>query len=137
MNKECETDHLLDNLLVWDKKTILIVDDEALTHKCIEQFLSITNIKVLHAYNGKEAVDMIKDKSDISIILMDISMPEMDGYEATRLIKTIYPKMPIIAQTAYALTNDKVKAIHGGFDCYLTKPIDKNILYNTIAKYLN
>lgn len=136
MTNNKEPENISDLFELWESKTLLIVDDETITHDYIKNIVLFSNIKILHAYNGKEAIELFGKNPQISIIIMDISMPIMDGYEATRIIKTKKPKMPIIAQTAYALSTDKVKSIQGGFDCYLTKPIEKKILIETLAKYM-
>ena len=121
----------------WNKKTILIVEDEIHNHNYIEELLLETNTNILHAWCGKEAVDLVKSHSDISLVLMDIKMPVMDGYEALRLIKQIRPKLVVIAQTAYALSQDKSKALKAGFDSYISKPTSKEDLLDLMARYLN
>jgi CheY-like chemotaxis protein len=68
---------------------------------------------------------------------MDIKMPEMNGYQATKLIKEINPNIPIIAQTAYAMVEDKIKGVSSGCDDYLSKPIKPETLINTLKKYLS
>ena len=121
----------------WDEKTVLIVEDEINSHAYIEELLSKINVKMLHAWDGKEAVEKVKSQSDISLVLMDIKMPIMDGYEATRLIKQFRPKLPVIAQTAYALSSDKVQALKNGFDGYISKPISIETLVESMAVFLN
>ena len=86
------------------------------------------------AKNGKEAVDII-EKESFDIIFMDIKMPILDGYEATKQIKQIKPEIPVIAQTAYAHEEDYNKAIEIGFDGYLTKPIDAKILKGVLKDF--
>jgi len=121
----------------WNEKTILLVEDEVNNHAYIEELLSTTNVNILHAWDGKEAVEQVKNNSDISLVLMDIKMPIMDGYEATRLIKQIKPKLPVIAQTAYALNHDIESSTKKGFDNYISKPIEKNTLLKIINKYIH
>jgi len=87
-----------------------------------------------YAYNGKVAVDMV-NKKGYDLILMDLKMPEMSGYDATRQIKLIFPDIPIIAQTAYATFEDKQMAISAGCDDFIAKPIKKNLLLEMIQKY--
>ena len=120
----------------WDEKTILLVEDEVNNHAFIQEMLAVTNIKILHAWNGREAVENVKKHSEISLIIMDIKMPLMDGYEATRQIKQIRPKIPVIAQTAYALSSDKDLAIKNGCDNYISKPIDRELFMELIDCYL-
>ena len=124
-------------LKIWNKKTLLIVEDEINNTAYIEELLSATGVQIVHACNGSDAVEMVKSNSDISLVLMDIKMPVMDGYEATRLIKKIRPELPVIAQTAYALSHDRAQILQAGFDNYISKPIPQKILIDLIAGYLN
>ena len=94
------------------------------------------NVRILHAWDGKEALEQVKNHTDISLVLMDIKLPIMNGYEATRLIKQINPKLPVIAQTAYALSNDKEQALKAGCDDYLSKPISRDTFMTLLNKYL-
>jgi PAS domain S-box-containing protein len=121
----------------WNKKTILIVEDEIYNHAYIEELLSTTKVKMVHAWDGREAVEQVTKQADISLVLMDIKMPVMDGWEATRLIKQIRPKLPVIAQTAYALGESKSQALEAGFDNYISKPIIKDTFLELIGDYLN
>lgn len=121
----------------WNNKTVLIVEDEIYNHAYIEELLSATNVNMVHAWDGKEAVEQVTKQADISLVLMDIKMPVMDGWEATRLIKEIRPELPVIAQTAYALAEDKTKALQVGFDSYISKPIIKEPFLELIGGYLN
>jgi len=121
----------------WAGKTILIVEDDTSNHTYIEELLSVSKAKTLHAWNGEKAIEMVKDNPDISLILMDIKMPVINGDNATRIIKKTNPKLPIIALTAYALNQDKAKALQAGFDNYISKPIHKEDLLELIAIYLN
>jgi signal transduction histidine kinase len=121
----------------WNEKAILIVEDEINNHAYIEELLSVTNVKMFHAWDGIEAVEHVKKHADISLVLMDIKLPIMDGFEATRLIKQIRPELPVIAQTAYALSHDKAKVLQSGFDSYISKPITKVAFVELIGSYLN
>jgi PAS domain S-box-containing protein len=120
----------------WNEKTILVVEDEANNYAYLEELLSVTNIKILHAWDGRQALEQVKNHSDISLVLMDIKMPIMDGYEATRLIKQIKPKLPVIAQTAYALSHDRKNALEVGCDNYISKPINRDLFMEVINNYL-
>lgn len=121
----------------WDDKTILIAEDEAINYYYINELLSVTNAKTLHAWDGKQAVELVKNHPDISLVLMDLKMPVMDGNEAMRLIKQIEPELTVIAQTAYANSDSRKKAIKGGFDNYITKPIDSILFMEVINSYLS
>jgi CheY-like chemotaxis protein len=91
---------------------------------------------LIHAKNGKEAVDICYDNNEIDIVLMDIKMPVMNGHRATVKIKTKYPDLPVIAQTAYSTESEKQKALNSGCDDFISKPIDKEQLLSMINTYL-
>lgn len=114
------------------KKVILVAEDEEINWFFIEQVLSRYNYKLIRVENGKEAVDICKNNNNIDLVLMDIKMPIMNGYEALEEIRKFNPKLPVIAQTAYALPNDieKMKLV---FDDYITKPINRQLLIEKIA----
>ncbi len=119
-----------------DGKVILVAEDEEKNFQFFEIFLSKLGAKVLHAFSGKEAVDIVNNQAQsIDLIFMDIKMPEMDGYEATRIIKKKFPDMPIIAQTAYAFSDDKAKALEAGCDDYISKPVAKGKLIAMLRNY--
>jgi len=91
---------------------------------------------VLHATNGKNAMDIYANNSSIDLILLDIQLPEMDGYQFAKKIREQYTTIPIIAQTAHALSEDKKKCIDAGCSSYLTKPIHYDLLLGTLREYL-
>ena len=91
---------------------------------------------IVKAANGKEAVELITGNQNIDVVLMDIRMPVMDGMEAMKAIKKIRPGMPVIAQTAYAMSIDRSLFLDNGFDDYITKPLDKRSLMLITGKYL-
>jgi PAS domain S-box-containing protein len=124
------------SLTFLHNKTILLVEDEESNYLLIKTILKNTEASILWAKNGKEAVEMIDSHEEISIVLMDIKMPVMDGYEATRMSKVLRPKLPVIAMTAHALYGDEEKALEGGFDNYIAKPINKNLLFTILEQYL-
>lgn len=117
-------------------KTILIVEDEINSHTLINELLSGTNVRLLHACDGREAVEQVKKRKDISLVLMDIKMPDLDGYQVTKLIKTIRPKLPVIAQTAFSGAHDKTQVLKAGFDNCISKPILKGSFVELMANYL-
>ncbi len=121
--------------LNWQKYHILVVEDDMACLALINELLEETKIKISNAITGLEAVKICRKDSSINIILMDMRLPEMDGYEATQRIKEFRPDIPIIAQTAHALSDDRKKCISAGCDDYLTKPIIQNILFDVISKY--
>jgi len=121
------------------KETILIAEDEEINYLYIETLLrEILNIKciILHAKNGQEAIDICKNNNEITLILMDVKMPIVDGFVATREIKNFRPNLPIIAQTAYATPDDVEKAMKVGCDGYLSKPIKIGDFTKVISEYV-
>jgi len=120
-----------------DDLKILIVEDE----KAVDIYLSLIlkNIgkEIIHAENGLEAVGICRKRNDFDFILMDIKMPEMNGYNAVREIRKFNKDVIIIAQTAYALTGDREKAIEAGCNNYITKPINRNTLNEMLRIYFS
>jgi CheY-like chemotaxis protein len=120
-----------------NKLKILIAEDDIISQRLLTEMIKIFSSKVLTVWNGLKAVEICRNQPDIDLILMDIRMPKMDGLEATRQIRQFNDKVIIIAQTAYTLTNDMIKAIDAGCDDYISKPINRNLLMALINKYFN
>ncbi len=118
------------------KKVILIAEDETNNFLLIREYLSSSMFTIIHVENGLDAVNICKNRSDIDIILMDIKMPVMDGIEATRQIKIMKPKIPVIAVTAYSYDTDRKKLLESGFDEYLPKPLKQESLIKTINQFV-
>ena len=121
-----------------DGLNILLVEDNELNMEIAEFLLSEHGANVTKAYNGKEAVDIIQEKNNIDVILMDVRMPIMDGYQATKEIRqlgvrTKKGRTPIIAMTANAFVEDKLKAKEVGMDGYISKPLDEKLVIKTIS----
>lgn len=138
----CSQDSKYDNKIVPDisflqEKTILAVEDDAGSYLLLKSILCNTGCKLLHAKNGKDALEAISLHEQIDVILMDIQMPIMDGLEATQKIKAIRNNLPIIAQTAHAFTNDREKCVGAGCDGYITKPIRFNELFYALYQTIN
>ncbi|MCF8296892.1 MAG: response regulator [Saprospiraceae bacterium] len=125
-----------DNKFNWSGKLILIVEDVEANHMFISAALSKTKVDMLWAQDGLEAVEMCRNHPEISLVLMDIRLPELDGYQATQQIKEFRPDLPIIAQTAYVMSNEKGKVLQAGCDDLITKPIKINVLLTTVKKYI-
>lgn len=119
----------------WGSKTILVAEDTESNYFFIEAFLERTKVNLLWAQDGNEAIEMFKE-NDVNLILMDIMMPEKDGYDATREIKALNPDVPIIAQTALALPDDEEKCYNAGCDYVLVKPINSEDLIATIKRFI-
>jgi CheY-like chemotaxis protein len=117
-------------------KTILIAEDEQSNFDFLKILLTRMKFNVLWAKDGREAVDLCETEPSINLVLMDIKMPLLNGYEATRIIKTKRPELPIIAQTAYAMVSDKLEADKAGCNGYLSKPIRINQLIELLENYL-
>ncbi|HHJ10352.1 MAG TPA: response regulator [Bacteroidetes bacterium] len=117
-------------------KSILIAEDNDLNYFVISKMLTSLGTDIIRAENGLKAVEYCKSHEEISLVLMDIKMPVMDGYEATKEIRKIRPDLPIIAQTAHANEYDRDTAFKIGCNDYLTKPIMQDRLIEVVKKYL-
>ncbi len=120
----------------WSNKVILVVEDEHINFRYIQEILKRTNADVIRAENGEEAVEIAR-KMHLDLILMDIKLPVMDGYEATRKIREFNPTVPIIAQTAYVMSGEEEKTKEAGCNAYLTKPLRLNVVLETIDSFFN
>lgn len=116
---------------------VLIAEDDVPSEMLITIVLKMFSKEVLKVVNGVEAVEVCRNNPDINLILMDIQMPEMNGYEAARQIRQFNKEVVIIAQTAFALSGEKEKAIEAGCNDYISKPILKDGLLALIQKYFN
>ncbi|WP_111707099.1 PAS domain S-box protein [Lutibacter citreus] len=140
VNKVLENKELQSKIINEPNKyTVLIVEDEEVNFMFIEILLTEKidiDFKILHAKNGKEAVDICKNNDAIDIVLMDINMPILNGYEATKQIRVLKPNLPIIAQTAYSTIEDKEKAEKAGCNSFISKPIQEKTLRDIMDSYL-
>ena len=118
------------------KKTIIIAEDDTTSFKLLKVYLAGGNYEIIRTINGEQTIEQFKNNPHTALILMDLKMHGIDGYEATREIKKLNPELPIIAQTAYALTGDETKALEAGCDAYVTKPIKKDDFLALISRYL-
>ncbi len=121
---------------IWGSKNILVVEDEDSNYFLLDRILRRTGVKLTWAKNGMDAIEFC-DSQHFDLVLMDIRMPGMDGYEATQAIKKNHKNLPIIAQTAYALKGERENSIAAGCDNYISKPIDSRELLAILGKYLN
>jgi PAS domain S-box-containing protein len=119
----------------WKDKTFLIVEDDPNSMKFLAELLKKTNANLLEAYSGNQALEVCSNLIP-DIIIMDIQLPQMDGFEATHRIREINPDIPIIAQTAFAMAGDREKITNSGFDDYISKPIDGKQLFPKINSLL-
>jgi PAS domain S-box-containing protein len=121
------------------KKLILVAEDEEVNYLYIDALLLDlieTDCTILHAKNGKDAVEICKKNPGIDFVLMDLKMPVLNGFEAARLIRELRPDLPIVALTAYTTCADKEKALAAGCDDFISKPITEEAFNETINKYL-
>jgi signal transduction histidine kinase/CheY-like chemotaxis protein len=116
--------------------TILVAEDDSSSRFYLSEILKMKDVTLLLAENGKEAVDFVNTTAHIDVVLIDLKMPVMDGYEAARQIKILNPSIPVIAQTAYALSNDEEKALQAGCDDFITKPYKGEQIFNLINKWV-
>jgi PAS domain S-box-containing protein len=121
----------------WNNFTILITEDEEVNYIYLNEILKHTQAKLIRAKNGVEAINYCKSDLKIDLVLMDIKMPEMNGYTATREIKKIRNSLPIIVQTAYAMEEEKNECFASGCNAYLSKPTDRIKLLHTIDNFLS
>jgi PAS domain S-box-containing protein len=130
-----EKQHVIsENMLFSSKRVILVAEDVESNFKLIKYFLSGTNVEVLHASNGQDAVNKCLQNNNIDLVLMDIKMPVMDGYTAVKMIRDKNITIPIIAQTAYA--DDRNKAFESGCSGFISKPFDKNGLFKVLKEFI-
>ncbi|MFD2165061.1 response regulator [Thalassotalea euphylliae] len=114
---------------------VLLVEDNDLNQELAVELLKQASLDVTVANHGKEAVEKVRD-GQFDIVLMDIQMPIMDGYEATRIIRETHKSLPIIAMTANAMKSDKERVVKEGMNAHISKPIDVKQMYGTMAQWL-
>jgi CheY-like chemotaxis protein len=118
------------------QKIILIAEDDMVSYSFFEVLLSDAGFHILRAQNGREAVDICRENHGIDLILMDLKMPVLDGNNAIREIRKFNREIPILAQSAYAFKEDRQHATNAGANDYITKPVDKKILFEKINALL-
>lgn len=123
-------------VLKGNSQAILVAEDEEYNYLLIEALLEMKDFRVIHAWNGKEALALYQEHPEIVLILMDIKMPVMDGQTAMNEIRKMNPGIPIIAQTAYSFEQEKQNILESGFDEYIPKPIKKEELWEKIQKFI-
>jgi len=121
-------------------KYILVVEDDRVSILYLKELISLLDIpgmelKTHHVFSGEKAIEHCKDHP-CDLVLMDLKLPGLDGLETTRQLRKIKPFMPIIAQTAFALSGDEQKAMEAGCNDYIAKPISEGDLVNKMKKYL-
>lgn len=117
-------------------KVVLIVEDNETSRFYFEAALSKLKAKTIWAKNGKEGIELFQANENIDLVLMDLNMPEVDGFEATRKMKSIRPEIPIIVQSAYILSGEEARSFEAGCDEFLSKPIRLSLLTEAITRHL-
>ena len=120
-----------------NKFTMLIAEDDIISFELYKARLEDLDLNLLHAKNGKIAVDLVKKNPDISLILMDIRMPVLNGYDAAKQIREFNKDIPIIAQTAFAMIPEQKTILETGFNDFLSKPVEEEKLFGLIKKYMS
>jgi PAS domain S-box-containing protein len=120
----------------WKDKTILLVEDEEVNYLYVKELLDNTGIILLHAPTGEDAIQLCKSSVPVDLVLMDMRLPGINGFEATKQIKRIRENIPVIAQTAYAMENERQDCIDAGCDHYITKPFDQDLLFGVLNNFL-
>lgn len=120
----------------WPEHQVLIVEDDPVSLEFMQEIFIETKMQILSAQNGAEALRIFRQNPAISLILMDLRLPDMNGLEVVQHIRAENPHVPIIAQTAYTMDNDAKKCLNAGCSDYLTKPIDIQAMLNVMNKYL-
>jgi CheY-like chemotaxis protein len=120
-------------------KTVLVVDDDVRNIFALTSLLEEHNLNVVHAENGHAGIELLTSTPGIDLVLMDIMMPEMDGYETMRAIRNIprFRSLPIIALTAKAMKGDRAKCIEAGASDYVTKPVDLEQLFSVLRVWVS
>ncbi len=121
----------------WKDKLILVVEDDEINYKFLEAVLQNTEAQVIKADNGYQAIELCKSINKIDLILMDLKLPDISGFEATRQIRRFNKTIPVIAQTALILESEREKCINSGCNDQITKPIEIEKLLKIISKYLS
>lgn len=121
-------------IISFNKLTVLVAEDDEINYLYIKEIFKGTGAEILRAVNGKEAVEACHANNNIGMVLIDIKMPVMNGYEAIKQIREFRPELPIIAQTAFALSNEMLKAFNAGSNDYISKPFSKEQLLALVSR---
>jgi CheY-like chemotaxis protein len=135
--KAVEELHQTDKVLAGKK--VLIVDDDIRNIFALSSVLEWNNMNIVSAETGRDAIARLQEQSDIDVVLMDIMMPEMDGFETMRAIRKIsrFKNLPIIAVTAKAMKGDRERCIEAGAWDYLSKPVDTSLMLSVLRSWLH
>ncbi len=117
-----------------EKFTVLVLEDDEIAFKLIETALYFLNVKVIHAETGKEGIELFKE-NNINMILLDLNLPDMDGFELLKDFNNINANVPVVAQTAYAMNNEKQICLEMGCVDFLLKPLNISKLHKVIDRF--
>jgi two-component system, cell cycle response regulator DivK len=120
----------------WKDKTVLVVEDDEINYFYLKTVLNPTGCNVLRAVMGNDVEGILQEHKTVNMILMDIRLPDINGYEVTKKLRSLGYTLPIIAQTAYAMVGDRDLAIKSGCDDYISKPLSPAQLISLMEKYL-
>lgn len=121
----------------WKNKNILLVEDDEVSSILLNELLEESNANLFFAKNGKEAIAIFNQIPTIHLVLMDLQLPEMDGFEALEHLRKQDPNVPVLAQTAFYSLDMKKKCLNAGFNDFLAKPLSIDKLSEKISPYLN
>ena len=121
----------------WPGRKILVVEDDKLSFEFIRVSLRNRGLEIIHAGDGEKALQVFHEVRDIDLVLLDIQIPIIDGYTVCRKIREVNQQIPIIAQTAFALDDEKSRCEEIGCNAYLSKPLDINKLVELMGQFLS
>jgi len=121
----------------WGNRSILIAEDEDSNFKYLQIVLRPTGVKIYRAQSGNEVVRLFREHPGIDLILMDIKMPELNGLEAARKIRAFNQQVPIVALTAFAMSDDREISLQAGCNDYISKPVRKSRIFSVLSGYLD
>jgi len=120
--------------------TILIVEDDEVCFLYLSTLIGehlVTGSTILYAKDGLEAVEICNRNDNVNLVFMDLKMPNMNGFEATKKIREFNPIVPIVAETGFSMNTDIEKALQAGCNEVITKPINKNTMFKVLSQYLS
>ncbi len=118
-------------------KVVLVVEDNMISYKLISAVLSQVKVGIVHAANGRQAIELCANMDHYDLVLMDMQMPEMNGLEATKKIKLIRPGLPVIATTANTFDEDEIAFRNAGCDAFLSKPLQFRKLFELMQSFFD
>jgi CheY-like chemotaxis protein len=124
-------------MFLLTSKNILVVEDDEMSARYLIELLGDAGANVIHVYNATDAIFAAHNNNNIDLILMDIQLPDMNGWQATRILKKVRKNIPVIVQSAFALESHIRKSYEAGCDYFISKPIDSDLLFGFIEKAMS